>query len=418
MDEASTVPAGLGDYFNSLTAPHPVAARSTRNKGRALYATSDLQAGAFILRDSPLCWAPSEPARDASCSRCARFLGSLRQQICRLGDEYRVDPSGVPSEPPMLGLAIRLFPPAVPVHEDASGCWACCDACAAELRLHRADSTIDAAAWAKLERQLSGNKFLLLAAQLLRAVVSLYAASSAEERAAQLHLRPLHGLVSPPELLATTSRAELQSSLTAVRACFRRATARWPELNDASSSAGLLSLRSWSACVGAMRANAIRVAVPSPLVGYMDAVETLRTLEKQRLGTEATLEPGAGQLEWLWPFLEAVERKRRGGLGGASGVAERAASDAEGSGSESEEEEESGEAGSASEASGAGSGSEGGSEEEEDEEMLFWWGSRAEPRSVSSRIFAPRDGTAVFPLVSLMNHACQHNAQVNLHLSV
>jgi hypothetical protein len=35
-----------------------------------------------------------------------------------------------------------------------------------------------------------------------------------------------------------------------------------------------------------------------------------------------------------------------------------------------------------------------------------------EPRFVSSRLFASRDGVAVFPLLSLMNHACRPNAQV------
>lgn len=505
----------VAEYFHALAAPFSASmmVRSTRDKGHAIFATSRIKAGSIILRDAPLCWTPTDPPSDACCSRCSRFLGSVREQLRRIGEEYGVDAAGLPPDLPLLGLESRSFPAHVAVPECGSaGGWTCCDGCAARMRLDLVDGAIDPAEWSKLARQLSvsGSPFFLLAAQLVREVVVRYAVASAQDRASGLPLRPLRGLVSPAELQAATPRAELQSSLRAVRACFRRAAARWPELVSATAATatapnpvsatkatagsgpasgtwpvadGLLSLRTWTACVGAMRANAIRAAVPSPLVLFMDAAQRgqassaeMRLLTKQ-----------------VWPFLQRVQRRyaETTGAGGAgessSGEGGESGGGREG-GSSGGREADGGDGDSNDgDSDGDGSGGEGGSEtgsssadDDQDETIFFSWGSLPSPMAhvhaastqsqgqgvrpenktdgravsvsasaggsaaggteaeaaalkeeeeknsaaapgaagepgpmcVSSRLFASREGVAVFPLLSLLNHACRPNAQV------
>lgn len=357
MDEVARC-AYFADRLAS-TARH-VSARSVGGKGLGLFATASIEEGAVILQDEPLCWAPESPPGEKNCLRCGRFLGSAGTQVRRLAEEHGVNAQSLPEELPLLGS--EIFTAAV---WDAG----CSQDCVRQIRRARVGE--DDAAWVKLERKLRGDQFLILAAQLVRQAVRLYAAASPFESKSEAHLRPMRALASPAACQGATSRAELRSSLRAVRACF--SVGLLPPDLDAQLSSGL-----WTQCVGAVRANAIRVAVPSPLVPWMDAVQQL--------------EPGSADrrmlVEKLWPLLQAVQQRR--GAGETDGE-----TDGKGSSEEGGEESE-----------GSSDG------EDDDEEMFFSWGCRRGEAGISSCIFKPHEGTAVYPVVSLMNHSCTPNCHV------
>ena len=275
----------------------------------------------------------------------------------------------------------------------AGGGETCGDACAEWLK--RAGGRADG--WASLRRLVdeSGDQFLLLAAQLVGEAVARYAEASEAAREVGAHLLPLRCLSSPRSCQAATSDAALHTSLQAVRACFAAAAERWPSLAEEA-----LTPQEWRRCVGASRANSIGVAVPSPLVLYMAEAEALPAESGERRLLARS----------VWPVLQRVQVAAA--LGGGEGGGE-GGSEGEGEGEGESEGESEGSGGSEGESSSEEE------EEEEEEEVFFSWGldaarggGRRGGKPVSSRCFPPHTGSAVFPLVSLMNHSCEPNVQV------
>ena len=307
---------------------------------------------------------------------------------------------------------------------------------------------------------LSTNEIFLLAGRLIARVLEAWVRNGNNLPAALEQLRVLHS--EPwPQLFARTARPSggaalaervahwLSDSLTILRSLLRERMPAFVEAVEAGAPARaaagapsrrslseaeweeLLSLDTYSLLVGAFELNNIEVKVASPLRDYLRALTATPALAREELPRlQPVLAQVAAAREARRQLREELRqcRKQGGAAGGAHAHGAGAAAHHHGGqGCDGEEESEEGE-----EESEEGEGSDGSDdgseesddydsmeeeEEEEEEErepcptMEEEAGAAGGAAPQSAR-FPHVNGTALFALISQMNHSCVPNVQV------
>ena len=411
-------------------------------KGRCLVANVACNPGDVLLIEPPLAAKQSLPntALVSVCSLCLRPVGSLHTAFAKL-----LTVGIPPSLPPELvtpAIAARLVPPPTlvplpavtaeeavlaPVLPCPHGCdsvWCSAECLAGDaghmlLCPQHGGGELSAAALFTLQAQRTDTVFLL-AARLTAHLLQCWAKSGGSVEAALAPLRPLAvrpwwAIVAecPTDTPTTQEQAEvqaecaeaLQDSLTILRSVWRErgqqcvdATPRGagvpppPPLTPVIDS--LLTEDVYHAAVAACALNGLEIKIPSPVVDYVHAVQSLPP-------------PHAGPaLDLLNPLLAQVVAAKH--------ARRELLSLIQNGGEEGGDDDMGGSAGSASAGSDE-SGSEEEEEEDDDDDSAYAsdpsFGDGAAVPS-HDRAFPHVCGTVLFPTIVCANHTCAPNAHV------
>ena len=430
-----------GHRLAALTSSLPVECRSSSLGEEGLFATAACEADTVILSDVPLCWLPEVRENTFACAACGAFIGSNAQRLAALDPRQPSALLTLPvlddddaSDPAKMNIALpkscgascprRTLPsPDLAVTAGEQG-WdqvqlasqLVAHTVAAHAACDRADGNEESPSWRAALDAMASPPW----DEVCRA--SRGGSSDASAGASDEDDDPLLPRKTLPALVAALRESGLpHSSITAVVPCRGKARATGEEL--------------WGRALATIARNAIWVQIPSPLVFYLARLG--EGLDEGDARCSSVLPQLAGVIERIADHRRKRAKPRRGEEGGQRKRLRRNIEEEALESEEEEEEEEEGEDDDEEDENDDAENEDGededseeeeedGDEEEEsdgEEELRFDWGVPAANAKVSgsrnstesrrlrfsSSLFPAHKGTALFPLISKVNHSCRPN---------